>query len=216
MYPDRIGSIIALADDNGAVTNRYKYSPWGESGSMSGTTFGFTGQRFDAETGLYYYKRRYYSPALGRFLQPDPIGNSAGLNIYRYVENDPLNFADPLGLLAGSLSASTGSSCQCACGGNEDPEDPEDPDPQPEESPRGGEPAPPISPTNTTEPEDEGEGEGEGEGESESEDEEGLSEEDQETYGRIKKAKEIEKATNFVKAILDGLITYEDLLYSVL
>ncbi|MDX2105818.1 MAG: RHS repeat-associated core domain-containing protein [Candidatus Melainabacteria bacterium] len=66
---------------------------------MSGTTFGYTGQRFDEETGLYYYKNRYYSPTLGVFLQPDPIGyNSGDLNLYKYVMNDPLNLLDPLGL----------------------------------------------------------------------------------------------------------------------
>lgn len=61
---------------------------------MSGTTFGFTGQRFDAETGLYYYKRRYYSPIFGRFLQPDPVPTE---HLYRYVHNDPLNLVDPTG-----------------------------------------------------------------------------------------------------------------------
>jgi RHS repeat-associated protein len=74
MYGDRLGSIIALADDTGTVSSNYKYSPWGESYDMSGTTFGFTGQRFDGETGLYYFKNRHLSPKLGRFLQPDPLG----------------------------------------------------------------------------------------------------------------------------------------------
>ena len=49
MHADQLGSIMALTDNTGAVTNRYAYSPWGESDSMSGTTFGFTGQRFDEE-----------------------------------------------------------------------------------------------------------------------------------------------------------------------
>jgi len=102
LHHDRIGSIVGLSDNTGVVTDVYKYTPWGESPSMSGTTFGFTGQRFDAETGLYYYKNRYYSPAIGRFLQPDPIGFEAGdLNLYSYVKNNPLNFVDPLGLEEG-------------------------------------------------------------------------------------------------------------------
>lgn len=98
MHADRLGSIMALTDNTGAVTNRYAYSPWGESNTMAGTTFGFTGQRYDQETGLYYYKNRYYSPVLGRFLQPDPIGYDSNLNLYQYVNSDPLDLADPLGL----------------------------------------------------------------------------------------------------------------------
>lgn len=95
MHADQLGSIMALTDNTGAVTNRFAYSPWGESDSMSGTTFGFTGQRFDEETGLYFYKNRYYSPVLARFLQPDPIPSN---NLYLYGINDPLNRTDSLGL----------------------------------------------------------------------------------------------------------------------
>ncbi len=97
-HGDHQGSIIAITNNTGAVTNRYKYSPFGESPSMTGTTHGYTGQRFDSESGLYYYKNRYYSPKLGRFLQPDPIGLLGGLNLYTYVENSPLNYTDPRGL----------------------------------------------------------------------------------------------------------------------
>ena len=58
----------------------------------------YTGQRWDAETGLYHYRARYYSPALGRFLTADPIGYGDGLNVYAYVANDPVNLVDPSGL----------------------------------------------------------------------------------------------------------------------
>lgn len=99
-HHDRQGSIIAISNASGTVTNRYKYSPFGESPSMTGTTFGYTGQRFESESGLYYYKYRYYSPKLGRFLQPDPIGYSDGLNLYSYAKNNPIGLKDPLGLLS--------------------------------------------------------------------------------------------------------------------
>jgi RHS repeat-associated protein len=49
-------------------------------------------------SGLYYYRARTYSPTWGRFLQPDPAGYPAGANLYAYVNNDPLNNTDPLGL----------------------------------------------------------------------------------------------------------------------
>ena len=58
--------------------------------------FIFTGQRFGAETGLYYYKRRYYSPVFGRFVSRDPI--AADMNLYRYAKNRPLTDGDPTGL----------------------------------------------------------------------------------------------------------------------
>ena len=58
--------------------------------------FIFTGQRFDAETGLYYYKRRYYLPVLGRFLSKDPIGLFGHVsNPYGYVNDNPVNRSRP-------------------------------------------------------------------------------------------------------------------------
>jgi RHS repeat-associated protein len=94
------GSVIATTDSSGAVLNRYKYGPFGESAPLIGTTQGYTGQRYDAETGNYYYKMRHYSPKVGRFLQPDPIGMAGGMNLYGYVGNSPVNFTDSLGLAA--------------------------------------------------------------------------------------------------------------------
>jgi len=59
----------------------------------------FTARRWDPESGLYYYRARMYLPKLGRFLQVDPVGYSAGdMNLYRYVGNNPVNATDPLGL----------------------------------------------------------------------------------------------------------------------
>ena len=94
---DHVGSIIARTDSSGNMITKFKYAPFGESPSLSGTIFGFTGQRFDVETGLYHFKARYYDPVTGRFLQPDPIGYGAGLNLYRYAKNSPLGHTDPSG-----------------------------------------------------------------------------------------------------------------------
>lgn len=89
LHADRIGSVIAETDSSGAVLNKFAFSPFGESSAVSSSNFGFTGQRYDSEIGLYNYKMRYYSPSIGRFLQPDPIGFAGGdLNLYAYCGNN--------------------------------------------------------------------------------------------------------------------------------
>ena len=61
--------------------------------------YAYTGRELENETGLYYYRARYYDPELGRFISEDPIGFSGGdVNLFRYVENDPINRVDPSGL----------------------------------------------------------------------------------------------------------------------
>ena len=79
------------------MLNKYTYSPFGENTGLPGSVIGYTGQRYDPETGLYYYKARHYKPSIGRFLQPDPIGYAAGMNMYGYVHNDPVNRIDSNG-----------------------------------------------------------------------------------------------------------------------
>ena len=97
---DRQGSIVDLVNEQGAVVNHFVYDSFG---NRTGTTtadfrFGYTGRELDSETGLYYYRARYFDPALGRFISEDPIGFSAGdTNLYRYVGNNATNYTDPSG-----------------------------------------------------------------------------------------------------------------------
>lgn len=65
------------------------------------------GQYYDGETGLHYNYHRYYDPAVGRYLTPDPIGLEGGINLYAYAQNNPLNWIDPWGLAALSYSFSS-------------------------------------------------------------------------------------------------------------
>ena len=58
----------------------------------------YTGREFDSETGLYYYRARYYDPTTGRFISEDPIGLRDGVDLYVYVHNGPTTSTDPQGL----------------------------------------------------------------------------------------------------------------------
>ena len=109
---DGLGSVVALSKYNTGtsqveIVERYSYDAFGTttitttSGCTSpGNPYMFTARRLDPETGLYYYRARIYSPALGRFLQPDPIGYADGMNMYAYCGNNPVNYIDPWGLKA--------------------------------------------------------------------------------------------------------------------
>ncbi|WP_230624925.1 MULTISPECIES: RHS repeat-associated core domain-containing protein [Burkholderia] len=97
-YTDHLGSIVGVSDGSGKSVGAYRYGPFGETNADSAGRFGYTGQQYVAELGLYYYKARVYSSTLGRFLQTDPSGPSDDLNLYTYVGNNSINRVDPSGL----------------------------------------------------------------------------------------------------------------------
>jgi RHS repeat-associated protein len=100
---DHLGTVRDIVDATGAVIQHIDYDSFGnivfQSAPLFGDRYAFTGREWDAAAGLYYYRARYYDPALGRFISQDPIQFAAGdSNLYRYVSNSPLNATDPLGL----------------------------------------------------------------------------------------------------------------------
>lgn len=96
-----LNSVIGLTDSSGVEQTQYSYEPFGATtltGAANTNSFQYTSRENDL-TGLYYYRARYYSPLLQRFISEDPIGFSSGdTNLYAYVGNDPINLSDPLGL----------------------------------------------------------------------------------------------------------------------
>jgi RHS repeat-associated protein len=102
-------NITAVVNSSGSVVERYTYNAYGQMGVLNGsfsaifnTAIGngytYTGRKRDSETGLLYYRNRYYHAQLGNFVTRDPIGYAAGdANLYRYIGNGPTGYVDPLG-----------------------------------------------------------------------------------------------------------------------
>jgi len=145
-HKDALGSIYQMTDEDETVVRTYDYSAFGtiisETGSLI-NPFTYTAREYDEDSGLYYYRARYYDPAVGRFLQRDPffalgfvfyesqrndpvyparilLGNAAALDnygydvLYRYGRNNPLNRVDPYGLVDWCKICNIG--CAVGCG----------------------------------------------------------------------------------------------------
>jgi RHS repeat-associated protein len=127
-HTDGLGSITEITDSSRQVVSSYSYDAFGNITSKTGTLttpYTYTGREHDAESGLYYYRARYYDPTIGRFLQPDPLDMATIIlirqyfpgspisgvlyhfslknplitsNLYLYVGNNPINRIDPFGL----------------------------------------------------------------------------------------------------------------------
>jgi len=109
-YEDIRGSVRGITDTNSNLIQSYEYTAFGERTSTAhgknflffdkgiNQPYGFTGRPIDKVTGLYNYRLRDYNPEIGRFIQPDPLGQIPGPNIYAYCNNNPINWVDPWGM----------------------------------------------------------------------------------------------------------------------
>jgi RHS repeat-associated protein len=99
LMADGLGSIRALTDGSGAPAGTANYGVFGDIRAQTGVTsrFGFTGEYYAQETGLWHLRARDLNPTLGRFLSADPVQPNApgtqGYNLYAYVANNPIRYA---------------------------------------------------------------------------------------------------------------------------
>lgn len=100
---DGQGSVIRVVEAGGTKA-AYTYDSFGRITNQTGTaaeSYTFQGREFNRESGLYYFRARYYDPQAGRFISEDPIGFQGGLNFYAFVKNNPVTLSDPSGLYPG-------------------------------------------------------------------------------------------------------------------
>ncbi len=138
---DGLGSVAAITDKNGKVAAKYDYEPFGRFKETTGSTinnpYTFTGREYDSETGLYFYRARYYDAKIGRFVSEDPLNLAsiqlplnaspsasiilslqdllilpAKFHLYVYAGNNPVNLIDPTGEVECSYTI-TGRTLTC-------------------------------------------------------------------------------------------------------
>ena len=126
-HHDALTNTVGLSGHDGKVLQSTRYSAFGNvlseslHDTFSPNRLKYTGREEDPDTGVYYYRARYYDPSIGRFISEDPMGFEAGVNFYAYVGNNPLNESDPTGMvnmrnLGFGLVDFTASTAQAALG----------------------------------------------------------------------------------------------------
>jgi RHS repeat-associated protein len=138
VHQDHLGSTRLMTNVSGCVVDSLDYLPFGERNSVGSTsctsvdtTHKFTGKERDSESGLDNFGARYNSSQYGRFMTPDwashpeavpyaDLSNPQSLNLYSYVKNNPLTYADPDGHIDCSGENANGAGCQYIAQWNKD------------------------------------------------------------------------------------------------
>ncbi len=96
---NHLGHVQKVLNASGQVVESYQYTPYGqvEGGDFSQQPFGYSTKRSDFASGLVYFGYRFYSPYQRRWLNRDPLQEQGGINLYAYVNGDPLGYVDPDG-----------------------------------------------------------------------------------------------------------------------
>jgi len=102
-HQDAVGSVTALIDSTENIVARREMDGFGRTLNLTGSKAGINpfwcfGQLYDESTRVAHFRNRDYPTDLMRWLNQDPIGERGGINLYRFVGNNPVDFVDPLGL----------------------------------------------------------------------------------------------------------------------
>jgi len=108
---DHLGSVREMTSTSGTIDAQYQYQAWGETQKIQGTAnsrYSFTGHYLHSRSGFILAPFRAYASSMARWLNRDPFEESEGLNLYAYLENDPIDFTDDFGLGKGKGSGKGG------------------------------------------------------------------------------------------------------------
>jgi RHS repeat-associated protein len=109
---DGSGNVTCLINTNNKMLATYSYDPYGNILSQNGilaevNVYRFSTKELHANSGTYFYGYRFYEPTLQRWINSDLIEEEGGLNLFRFANNDPMRFLDPLGGSVVTIPTST-------------------------------------------------------------------------------------------------------------
>lgn len=113
---DALGNVTGLIGPTGTLAARYEYTPFGETITATGSVTNavqFKGREYDAESGLYFMRARYYDPHMGRFVSEDPAKLAGGINQYAFAGNNPIGQRDPSGTVCEVISEGVDEKLVC-------------------------------------------------------------------------------------------------------
>lgn len=154
------GDVVQTVSEAGEVQNRYDYDIFGNptlSIEQQACAIRYAGEYYDAETGMYYLRARYYDPYIGRFISEDSYwgedNNPLSLNLYTYAHNDPIKYIDPTGHRVEVEYGGGSSKPKPAPAPKPEPKSSPKASPKPPQHERASKPEPPAKPAPAPKPE---------------------------------------------------------------